>query len=261
MTTTPALDRLIEAADAATYRRRQAPHRKKLARALRTAFRKQLRAVLRAMERHRSALFREAAGEIPLDWLAAALTLSSRWITEAIQRALPPALMAGARAVLGRIRDAFDLQNPRAVEFMREALNRSSRITDETFRQIRDILTAGVRDGRSYGEMARALREKWRQFAAPVPQRHLRDRAGLIAVTEIGNAYSAGTMMAAEALAARGFRMEKSWLTVGDERVEPECSGNEAEGWIPLDTEFSSGDQRPLAHPGCRCALLTRVAL
>lgn len=254
------LDRLIEALDAETYRRRQAPYRRKLTRELRRAFRRQQREVLAAFAEQRSVLFREAVGDVPLDWLLGALTLSSRWITGAIQRALPAAVLAGARSVLGRLRDAFDLRNPRAVAFMREALNRSSRITDETFRQLRDVITKGIDEGLSYTQMAKAIREKFRQFATPTPQRHIRDRAELIAVTEIGDAYSAGTLMAAQRLADRGIRMEKSWLTVGDDRVEEECAGNQEQGWIALELPFSSGDSRPLAHPACRCALLTRIA-
>ena len=94
-----------------------------------------------------------------------------------------------------------------------------------------------------------------------MPQRHLRDRAELIAVTEIGQAYIDGQLDQAERLAARGARLEKSWLTVGDDRVSDGCRGNADQGWIPLAQAFSSGHTGPLRFPGCRCALQTRRAM
>ncbi|MCX6024011.1 MAG: hypothetical protein NTZ05_20225 [Chloroflexi bacterium] len=75
-----------------------------------------------------------------------------------------------------------------------------------------------------------------------------------------GEAYEHGNMLVAQDLAGAGLDMEKSWLIVGDERVdEPVCGGNAAEDWIPLDQAFASGHQHPLGHPGCRCTLLSRM--
>lgn len=51
-------------------------------------------------------------------------------------------------------------------------------------------------------------------------------------------------------------KVAKEWFTAHDQRVCPTCFDNEAEGAIPLDQSFSSGDQSPPAHPRCRCALL-----
>ena len=82
----------------------------------------------------------------------------------------------------------------------------------------------------------------------------------LVAVTEVGNAYEAGTAGTIRQLEQTGLAMEKSWLTVGDDRVDDECAGNEAAGWIPATAAFPSGHDRPLAHPACRCTLLFRRA-
>lgn len=260
--------RLVEAArsvaQAAAGRAEQAAHARKLANELRTVFRRQQKPVLAALAKHRS-LFSEADAGLPSPgsyaWLLAALAGGEASIRRALGLVLPDALKAAARRILGRVGIKFDLANPRAEAYMKQALNRSSRINQTTFEIIRDMLTKGIRDGRSYQDMAKAIRDKFKEFARPASQRHIRDRAELVAVTEIGDAYSQGTLVAAQQMADRGLRMEKAWLTVGDDRVEQECQGNEAEGWIPLERPFSSGDQRPLAHPGCRCALLTRVAV
>jgi hypothetical protein len=49
---------------------------------------------------------------------------------------------------------------------------------------------------------------------------------------------------------------QKSWV-LGDEPRCPEnqCRGNDAEGAVALEADFSSGDLVPPAHPGCTCAI------
>ena len=84
------------------------------------------------------------------------------------------------------------------------------------------------------------------------------DRAELIATTVAGDAYEAATAAAGRQLADAGLVMEKSWLTVGDDRVDVECEDNEAQGWIPMDDGFRSGHTRPPAQPACRCTALYR---
>ena len=97
-------------------------------------------------------------------------------------------------------------------------------------------------------------------FSERKPQLHIRNRAELIAVTETGNAYEKAAMLQAEALQQAGLPMEKSWNTVGDDRVSDGCQENEDAGWIPIDEPFPSGDMQPLRFPGCRCNLQTRFA-
>jgi len=85
-----------------------------------------------------------------------------------------------------------------------------------------------------------------------------RQRAQTIAVTEVGNAYSQGLLGQGKELQDEGLDMEKSWLAE-DEPCDI-CAGNADEGWIDIDDDFSSGDDAPLAHPNCLCALLMRRA-
>jgi SPP1 gp7 family putative phage head morphogenesis protein len=133
---------------------------------------------------------------------------------------------------------------------MKTALNRSKQIDATTFDGIRNLLTDGIAEGRSHSALAREIRQRFEGFT--------RDRAELIAVTEIGDAYSQGTLIQAGNLRDAGLDMEKSWLTVGDDRVSDGCADNEAAGWIDIDDDFPSGDDAPLRFPGCRCSLLTR---
>lgn len=132
-------------------------------------------------------------------------------------------------------------------------------IDETTRKRVVEILTEGANQGLSYSQIASNLRREFRQFSTPSPQRHITDRATLIAVTEIGNAYIRGQVDAAEQMIASGIALEKSWLTVGDDRVSDGCRVNESESWIPFDQAFLSGHPHPLRFPGCRCSLLIRA--
>jgi hypothetical protein len=165
-----------------------------------------------------------------------------------------PMLTAPADDVTATVGVSFDLANPRAVHYLtRYGADRVRQIDETTRAQIRTIVTDGVDQGLSYTTIAGQLRQAFATMSA--------ERARLIAVTEAGNAYSAGSLAAAQELQAAGVPMLKSWLTVHDELVDPnQCEPNEAEGWIPLDQVFQSGHERPLAHPRCRCVLQLKRA-
>lgn len=116
------------------------------------------------------------------------------------------------------------------------------------------LITEGIEQGTSYTQVAKEIRDAFTGFHTPSPQKHIKDRATLVAVTELGNAYEAVVRQ----LADRGLMMEVSWLTVDDERVSDGCMDNQAAGWILFGDAFPSGHQRPLRHPGCRCTALYR---
>jgi len=76
-------------------------------------------------------------------------------------------------------------------------------------------------------------------------------RSLVIARTETANALSAASLDTMKDMGIEG----KEWVTAGDDRVSPECQGNEAEGIIPVGQTFSGGVDAPPQHPNCRCAL------
>jgi len=52
---------------------------------------------------------------------------------------------------------------------------------------------------------------------------------------------------------------EKFSETVGDDHVCAECEENEADGWIPINEQFSgSGTEDTPHHPNCRCSVSYR---
>jgi hypothetical protein len=278
-----ALDRLLEASARVVLEERTGPIERRLERDLAVAFRAEGRAFLRG--------FRNLAdpAKWPLDepqWMrylveaqAETLTLYTAALGTAIEDALMAGVLTAAEAMpegapvgeslqeggwLTRIAGwlaqqftvlfgiRFDLKNPRAVAYLEAHGAELVRNIDETTRDyIRTVLVEGASKGWSYGEMARRISGRYKEFAVGRPQLHIDSRAHMIAVTEVGNAYAEGNLQVAQGLAAAGLKMEKSWHTRSDDRTEAICLDNEAEGWIPLEQTFSSGHMRPLAHPAC----------
>jgi SPP1 gp7 family putative phage head morphogenesis protein len=76
-----------------------------------------------------------------------------------------------------------------------------------------------------------------------------RDRARMIARTEMNKAFSSATLDKLSSLQIE----YKQWISYSD--CCDDCSANDDDGPIPVDQLFSSGDEGPPAHPNCRCAL------
>jgi len=214
------------------------------------------------------ARLREANEQLPL-WpgfdaaIVAALAETTQAWVGLLRGTAARAVAAGARVVLGQVGVAlsFDLRNLRAEEWAeRHAAVRVTQIQETTRQYIHTTVRRGMREGWSYDRVAAALTERYAEFSIEKPQKHIDTRAHLIAVTEVGDAYSEGGLRAAQAIQRAGVPMEKKWDTVGDGRVSAGCAANEHAGWIGVRAAFPSGHQRPLRFPGCRCDLLTRPA-
>lgn len=202
-----------------------------------------------------------SAGHGTADWedaFTAAAAATAPGFTKALTDAIGDGLLFGAKQLLAdlgpeiSIALKFDLKNPRAVAYLAEHGAELVKGIDETTRDyLRTVITDGVRDGLSYDELARQIIDRYGEFAVGSPLQHIDSRAHLIAVTESGMAYVEGNAIIARDLQDDGLPMEKSWLTVGDGRVDEEdCLPNEGQGWIPFDDAFQSGHMQPLAHPG-----------
>lgn len=283
-----AIDRLLEAQ---AHRRREkatAKLTRALAKELRRAFRVQERDLLKRLATIKGQFVVEESvqhvvlgrgdvvvyeGRVLLreatepDWetIFNAIAEATRHLfTDALREYIAQALLAGGEEALLQLATgiadvSFDLANPRAVAYAEQYVAELvTKINETTRADVRRIITQGVERGDAYNQVAKELRQKYQEFHTPQPQLHIRDRAEMIAVTEMGNAYEAGNEAVVQELADAGLTMEKSWLTVGDSRVSEHCQSNQAAGWIAFDAEFPSGHQRPLAHPGCRCTMLAR---
>jgi hypothetical protein len=173
-----------------------------------------------------------------------------------IQAGISEALLAGASEVIGMVGVdyAFGLANPRAVAYLEaHGYGLISQIDSVTRGNIATIVNNGTAEGWSYNRVAREISSLYSEMAIGKPQQHIDSRAHLIAVTEAGNGYEEGNLTVVRDMEDAGLRMEKKWLTVGDDRVSDGCQANQDEGWIPVGHAFSSGHDRPLRFPGCRC--------
>lgn len=262
----PALDRFLEATARDRKRRASTPLERRLERAIAKAFRTQGTLFVRRFRTLRSAPTNEALREAlrEADWIpyfASAVTDTLSLFSEPLTELALAAIEAGFRSAIVDVgvAIAFDQSNPEFVDYLAKVgVERVAGINDTTRAELRTLISDASARGDSYSAIARRISARYERFAVGVPQQHLRSRAELVAVTEIGDAYEFGTLSAAADLASGGIPMEKSWLTVGDARVSAGCRENERAGWIELDKAFPSGHDRPLRFPGCRCALLTQ---
>lgn len=177
--------------------------------------------------------------------------------TAPLESAVGDALVTGALHQIGAfgLELAFSVDSPRAQAFLDGyAADQVRGINDTTRDVLRRIIAEGLRDQLSYTDIADQIAGRFKEFAGAVKSpRHIRSRAELVAVTEIGNAYAEGNRQGVLELRDAGLAMQKRWLTRDDDRVSDGCRANARAGWIDMDEAYPSGDQRPLRFPGCRC--------
>jgi len=75
------------------------------------------------------------------------------------------------------------------------------------------------------------------------------ERIGKILDEEVFHVNKAGAYATAADL---GFVAKRS-IHANDALVCPVCIENAAVGWIPIDSEYPSGELNPPFHPHCRC--------
>ena len=137
----------------------------------------------------------------------------------------------------------FDLQNPRAMDFLNEhALENTNSYSDTMKEDIALEVQQGVEQGQSVDGIASTIGNFFDDQSDY--------RAERLARTETIDAYAQGNL---EGYRQSGVVTGKEWLP--DESACPICQENQEDGVISLDDSFSSGDDAPPAHPNCECAL------
>ena len=131
---------------------------------------------------------------------------------------------------------------------MQSAINYASKragwliknMNTETVSRLQTVISNGIANKRGVPGVTSDLRKAFTDMSGP--------RAKMIARTETNDALSQAFMDR-----AKDMKIEaKEWI-VSDPC--PICAGNEGDGVIPIDESFSSGHDRPPAHPNCRCAV------
>lgn len=110
-----------------------------------------------------------------------------------------------------------------------------TKMDKETKRRLAKVVSDGILKKRGVPGIQRDLRATFTDMS--------KYRSELIARTETANALSTASLDSMEEMGIDG----KEWVTAGDPCEI--CSGNAADGVIPVDQAFSSGDMAPPAHP------------
>lgn len=252
-----AIDRLIEANAALRKERALGKSERALATAMDAAFRAQGQAFLKRFAKLSTtfpAAIREVAEVIPWEPLFDESSLSTlQAFTKPLEEFTARSLLSGITAAIAdlTLESSFTLKHPAAVDYLKQrGTERMTQINDTTRERLRSILEQAAEEGWSYNKTAKAIQAQYKTFS--------RQRAKNIAVFELGDAYEHGNMLVAKDLQSGGLEMQKSWLSVGDDRVRPDHRANQGQGWIPLDETFQDGSDRPPSDPRCRCTLLMR---
>ncbi len=122
-----------------------------------------------------------------------------------------------------------------------------TQMDEETKRRLAQVISDGIKNKRGIPGISRDIRKSFIDMS--------KYRSELIARTETSSALSQASLDKMKDMEIEG----KEWITAGDERVSPECSGNEGEGIIPRDQMFSGGVMAPPQHPACRCSLAPAI--
>ena len=229
------------------------------------------------VQRHTPELQRVVEDYLYRVWLAGAVEQSrdlgcTGWFLSSLSKSSTPSesasvsedpLLQEAPKVLNVKADKtgwVSLPNLRARAYAKKhAAEAVTQINDVTRKEIACIVSDGVKSGSSYNDIAKAIKSKFEEFAVPSPQKHIPNRAVLVAVTELANAYCEGNAQVGDYLQSNGVKMMKAWQTLEDDRVSDGCKENEQAGWIPIDKEFPSGHMHPPRFPGCRCDFMQEI--
>ncbi len=251
-----AIDRFLENVKRIRRSRVLSPLEKDLEKKIGRAFRIQGREFLREFARYRDR-FSEAVNDDELARVfSATFAETDEDLSGPIEGVAAAAIAASYRhrsAEMGIV-IAFDLENPPAIEYLKQrAARRVTDINETTRGEIARLVVKGNEEGWSYDRTAREISKRFREFAVGKPQQHIQSRAHLVAITEVAEAYEDGNRRVADDLQQAGLEMEKHWRDSGDERVSDGCAMNAADGWIHCDQAHSSGHMHPPRFPGCRC--------
>lgn len=180
------------------------------------------------------------------DTITAALTISYRGGIDAQVADLPA----------NDLPVQFSLPNEAATQWSATSAARLvSGLDDTTRNNLRSLLTEARESGWAYTKTADEINARFDGFSHAAAQRHIKDRAQMVAVTESCDAYEAGSRKAINTLQTYGLVYDKSWLAAGGACPDI-CLANSNQGWIDFKTDFQSGHVTPSGHPGCRCTAL-----
>lgn len=137
--------------------------------------------------------------------------------------------------------DFFSQANTRAAAYAKDrSAELVTQIDESTRNMLREKIAAGLESG--------AMREDIIDSISGIFDK---DRATLIADTEVAMANGQGALAGYKEAKAAGVKLKKVWVC--DSNPCPICEENQNAGAIEVEDEFPSGDDAETAHPGCLC--------
>ncbi len=263
---------LVEATRRTRKLRETRAAERKVVKAFRAKWTAEQRAVLRTLTRHKARfgteavrdsrfMVRESLVDDVMASLNKAVGTGDRTAARQLWAAVQPTITAGVAVAASNLnRKTPDSDWAEAAGYAKTyGADRVTDINDTTRGYLRAAIARAVSKGTSHRTLARDIAGMYREWRTA----RGRSRAELIAITEIGEAYEAGSdAFYDHAETEHELRLEKSWLYVDDDRVSKQiCKPNGQQGWIPRAEAFQSGHMRPLGHPGCRCSQAVRNVL
>jgi len=236
---------------------------------LRRFFSEQLARVEEALEAIRPGLLaeqearQEAVGtkrrlELAIDWAAEEQALAEA-LGDALDLVLQTALeMMWERYARLGVRLSWEVWNRLAAEWAKRYRYDLIRdLTESTRQQLGRAISDWIERGDPFDALVARVR---RVLPARRPPGTVRDRAQLIATTEVTRIYADAQLTAMQAAGLK----RATWHTAADELVCPTCAPlNGVEGSIEggfVHPDSGAVIKRPPAHPGCRCWWTESVA-
>ncbi len=135
------------------------------------------------------------------------------------------------------IEDAIEYASKRSADMIKN-------IDETTRKRIRELVAKNLKENKSIDDLARAIQNEFKGMSDY--------RAKAIARTETADALGEASMQQAK---AEG--LEQKAIILGANACEM-CIENEGDGWIEMDENFSSGEDRAPFHPNCVCTNIFR---
>lgn len=132
--------------------------------------------------------------------------------------------------------------NERAADYAAtSAAEQVKGINQTTLDSMQELIGDAIDNRLSVEDLARNLTGELEDFSL--------NRARVIARTEMADAFAQSALDK-----LNDYNIEyKQWISYSD--CCDVCTDNEDDGPIPVDENFSSGDDAPPAHPNCRCTI------
>lgn len=159
----------------------------------------------------------------------------------AFQSAIAKAFRAGGESFGGTVGESFDAGYLKDAGLQRLTGDIDKTTVDRLARTMADAFDAGE----DFDGVLSAIRSEFRDMTTV--------RAKMIAQTELNDAFAQGSLEFGRESGAE----YKSWEVDADPCDI--CLANAAQGQIPIDEDFQSGDDAPTAHPNCQCSLMVHA--